>query len=147
MKKVTILDKSTLADHLSTKRESENSQFSSNSNLYNEKTKEATSGGSQMMSFEPVSPLTTFNPQLIARSTTSASAQSTRLGVIPNTFTAPRRHMYSKAADRAIAINDRIERMARKWTSATESSPVTYEELSHPGRASQVNQTNNMPWP
>ena len=137
MKKVTILDKSTLANHLSSQREFENSQSSSNFSAETTSEKMTTSSGGPSQSFEPVSPLTTLNPHLIARSSTNQGPQSTRLGIVPNSFTAPRRHMYSKAGDRSVAINDRIERMARKWTSM-DSSPVSYEELAHPGRASQV---------
>lgn len=135
MKKVSILDKSTLSRHLN--RDSENSQLASN--VYEDQiiTKKDTQSLSQSDPSNISTATTTFNPHLRSRSSTNRPAQPTRLGVVPNSFSTPRRHMYSKAADRSAAINERIERMARKWTSL-DSSPCTYEELSHPTRASQV---------
>ena len=137
MKKVSILDKSTLSRHFN--RDSENSQLASN--IYDDPLKTikdtaATISQSELISSS--STATTFNPHLLSRSSNNnKAAQPTRLGVVPNSFSLPRRHMYSKAADRSVAINERIERMARKWTSL-QSSPCTFDELSHPTRASQV---------
>jgi hypothetical protein len=148
MKKVSILDKSTLSRHFT--RDSENSQF--DSNIYDEPlTSKKDSNSSQPLSQSEASSTstttaTTFNPHLRSRSPTTKPAQQTRLGVVPNSFSTPRRHMYSKAADRSAAINERIERMARKWTSL-DSSPCTYDDLSHPTRASQVKHLYNKPFP
>ena len=133
MKKVSILDKSTLSRHFS--RDPENSL--SAANIYNDQPLKDTATFPTSSQPESISPATIFNPHLRARSTTNRPAQATRLGVVPNSFSTPRRHMYSKAADRSVAINERIERMARKWTSL-DSSPCTYDELAHPARASQV---------
>ena len=136
MKKVSILDKSTLSRHFN--RESENSQIASN--IYDDplKTIKDTAAISQSELTSSSSTATTFNPHLLSRSSNNnKAAQPTRLGVVPNSFSSTRRHMYSKAADRSFAINERIERMARKWTSL-QSSPCTFDELSHPTRASQV---------
>lgn len=142
MKKVSILNKSTLSRHFN--RDPENSQFASNN--YDEpltSIKDTTASQSfpqsesSSIAASTFTAATTFNPHLLSRSSTTKVAQPTRLGVVPNSFSSPRRHMYSKAADRSVAINERIERMARKWTSL-ESSPCTFDELSHPTRASQV---------
>lgn len=139
MKKVSILDKSTLSRHLT--RDPENFQFASNfSEDSFSKDVAAANSASASQPFsqsEPHGPANTFNSHLRARITGSKAAQPTRLGVVPNSFSMPRRHMYSKAADRSVAINERIDRMARKWTSL-DSSPCSFEELSHPTRASQV---------
>ena len=145
MKKVKILDKSTLSRHVT--RDTENSQFSLNIDDEQMKNKKDFSSSQSFSQSDPstftTSSSVTFNPHLRSRSLTTKPAQTTRLGVVPNSFTIPRRHMYSKAADRSTAINERIERMARKWTSL-ESSPCSYEELSHPTRASQVPFAQNM---
>lgn len=138
MKKVTVLDKSTLSRHFT--RDPENSQSAGNFHFDDQVSKESQPFHTSQplsQSSEPISQAATFNPHLRARSSTTKPAQPTQLGVVPNSFANSRRHMYSKAADRSVAINERIERMARKWTSL-ESSPCTYEELSHPTRASQV---------
>lgn len=70
--------------------------------------------------------------------TGGGEANNITIGVFPNDYTQPRRHMYSKASDRSDAINARILRMARKWTSL-ESSPCSFEELANPGYVSPVN--------
>ena len=151
MKKVTIVDKSTLSQHLSTSsstfpRDIENYQFQSGSNLHDSNQGKG-KGKDIQQPYQshsqdnlPVSvarTATTFNPHLNLRATTSTPAQSSRFVIFPNNFSAGRRHMYSKASDRAVAINERIERMARKWTSF-DSSPCTFDELAHPGRAFPV---------
>lgn len=146
MKKITVLDKSTLSRHFS--HDTENINIQSN---YSNEGKETSAPQQQFsnsqsqinfsQSQEPSISVTTFNPHLHYRTDSlrpHPSSQSIRLGVVPNSFSAPRRHMYSKAADRAVAINERIERMARKWTDL-ESASCSYEELAHPTRASPVN--------
>lgn len=156
MKKVSILDKSTLSRHLTTTTTNSNS----NSNFENENINgnvnisniashkfnniAASENGKDFNHYsqstnQDTFPISTFNSHLYTRTTTTTSSNpsSTRLTVIPNSFSSPRRHMYSKAADRSIAINERIERMARKWTSL-DSSPCSYDQLSHPSRASPV---------
>ena len=138
MKKVTILDKSTLSRHFL--EDTENSQFSNNSTKVTSNLKDSLSQSNSQSQSESTdsSAGSNYNSHLRGRSNSQrAAAQPIRLGVLPNGFSEPRRHMYSRAADRSIAINDRIERMARKWTSL-ESSPCSYEELSHPSRVSPV---------
>lgn len=135
MKKVSVLDKSTLSRHFS--NETENIQLSDNQkNLQSVKEAANHLKPKEQQEF----PNATFNPNLNCRSPVAANnnfsrGQAVRLGVVPNGFSKPRRHMYSKAADRSVAINDRIERMARKWT-LSETAPCTFEELAHPTRAS-----------
>lgn len=149
MKKVAVLDKSSLSRHLAASNQSstqerenfENSEnFLSNGNSSStQKSHDSSSSSQSLLSDGSIVP--TFNSHLNARSS-SSTAKSTRLGVVPNSFSQPRRYMYSKASDRSAAINERIERMARKWT-ALETSPCTFEDLAHPGRASPVKLTTN----
>lgn len=137
MKKVTILDKSTLSRHFSND-ETENSPLK---NILEDRFKPLNASATSTLPQESaVSPTTCYNPHLLARSATTKPAQPTSLVVLPNSEVETRRHMYSKAADRSAAIDERIERMARKWTSLP-SSPVSYDDLSHPTRASQVQYT------
>lgn len=148
MKKVAILDKSTLSRHFS--NEPENSQLKNN-NLDNDSNKFSPKNGSntfgdinsQNESLLTAQTTTCYNSHLSARSATSKPAQPTSLVVLPNSEIESRRHMYSKAADRSAAINDRIERMALKWTSLP-NSPISYDDLSHPTHASQVNHANTI---
>lgn len=81
-----------------------------------------------------------FNGHLKRRQPTSAAPVSSsplpRLDVIPNAHSQPRRHMYNKPSERAIAINERIERMAQRWTES--GFPCKFEELAHPTRAHPV---------
>ena len=140
MKKVTILDKSTISRQFN--RDTENSPSSANN--YEEphfpsqsNPLKAASQGSTTQETLSVN-AAPLNPHLPTRSSTVKPAQPVRMGVLPASFAGARRHMYSKAADRSAAINERIERMARKWTEA-DCAPCSYEELAHPSRASQVN--------
>ena len=139
MKKVTILDKTTISRQFT--RDTENYPSASN-NSYEEFSQN--NSVKQNSSNSQSQPQDTFNiqvaplnPHLPARSSTNRSAQAVSFAILPSSYSTPRRHMYSKAADRAVAINERIERMARKWTEM-ESAPCSYEELAHPSRASQV---------
>lgn len=140
MKKATILDKSTISRQFT--RDTENYSPSSQNN-YEELSQNSSRKqnlNSQVFSQEAsfniqAAPL---NPHLSVRSITNTNvAQSICLGVLPTSYASARRHMYSKAADRSAAINERIERMARKWTDM-DSAPCSYDELAHPSRASQV---------
>lgn len=142
MKKVTILDKSSISRQFT--RDTENSP--SSVNAYDEELSQGkyfkpTPANSQSQSQDSslniqAAPL---NSHLPARSstTTNKPAQCVSFAVLPAPFSVARRHMYSKAADRSAAINERIERMARKWTEM-DSAPCSYDELAHPSRASQV---------
>ncbi len=84
----------------------------------------------------------TFNEQLKGRqpspvtTTFSSAPLATRLDIIPNFHMQPRRHMYNKPSERAAAINERIERVARKWTES--GVPCIFEDLAHPARAHPV---------
>ena len=66
----------------------------------------------------------------------ASGAPATRLDIIPNPHAQPRRHMYNKPSERAAAINERIERMAQKWTE--NGYPCKFEDLAHPARAHPV---------
>ena len=154
MKKVSILNKSTLSRHLTATNfnENENINFNKssqelkfnhddhNTNLnLNDDT--VVIENENEKDFQSTNHIAIFNSHLSTRATTtntSNTSSNTRLTVMPNSFSEPRRYMYSKAADRSVAINERIERMARKWTSS-DSSPCSYDQLSHPGCASPVN--------
>ena len=61
---------------------------------------------------------------------------TTTLDILPDHPLQPRRHMYNKPSERAAAINERIERMARKWTES--GIPCKFEDLAHPARAHPV---------
>lgn len=82
-----------------------------------------------------------FNAHLKRRNASTSAAPftsgfQTRLELVSNNNLQPRRHMYNKPPERAIAINERIERMAQKWTET--GQPCSFDDLAHPGRAHPV---------
>lgn len=137
MKKVTILDKSTISRQFT--RDPENSPSSLNTASFDEELLVSSKPVSSDSQSQPAPQIqaTPLNPHLPARSSTTNPACPVSFAVLPGPFSTARRHMYSKAADRSVAINERIERMARKWTEM-DSAPCVYDELAHPSRASQV---------
>lgn len=144
MKKVTILDKSTISRQFT--RNTENSpssvnayeqELSQGNALKSASANYQSQSQSQAQSQDSALSLQVLNSHLPARSSTTKPAQPVSFAVLPAPFSSARRHMYSKAADRSVAINERIERMARKWTEM-DSAPCSYDELAHPSRASQV---------
>lgn len=83
----------------------------------------------------------TFNGLLKRRNVSAtlvpqSGGYQTRLELVSKNNLQPRRHMYNKPPERAIAINERIERMAQKWTET--GIPCSFDDLAHPGRAHPV---------
>lgn len=143
MKKASVVDKNSLKAHVANlPQPTSSSQPSGNENVFHQpKTSSQTDFKPQINAPINDGPVTTFNSHLARRTRSSKvgsnSTFQTRLEVLPNKYSQPRRSMYIKSADRAIAIDARIERMARKWT-ARADAPCSYQDLSHPGRAHPV---------
>ena len=144
MKKAVILDKSTISRQFT--RDPENSPSFSNFDENLSQSSQSKAAGFTQPQEEPLNVQSaTYKPHLPARSTVPANRPIPHVAINPlpcDLIDKPRRHMYSKASDRSAAINERIERMARKWTDADEA-PCSYEELSHPTRPSQVKHIND----